>query len=208
MQVLLVVTLAFAGLWFVALRPKAQTGGAPAQPAAQTAPAQPKSAIPGGLGKSVDKARDAKSTGDAGAAERSAQANGAQPKATPAPKPAKPAPPAGARPDAKAAAGPLTPIARALARGRVVVLLFYARGGSDDGLVRGEVAGIARRGGKVHVKAVPVRRLGRYREALQGAQVLQTPSIVILHRGDDPVLLAGYTDRAEIDQITAARLKR
>src|SRR5687768_11327288 len=86
MQVLLIGTLAFAALWFVALRPKADTTS-PAAPAAGTqapAPAK-KSAIPGGLGDSVDKARATKAQGDAGSGQLKPATGGtaAKPAATP-----------------------------------------------------------------------------------------------------------------------------
>lgn len=212
MRVLLIGTLAFAAIWFVALRPKAgaERGGSPAAPA-QPTPA-PKSALPGGLGNSVDTARTARSQGDEAAAAPPAKVDAAAdpapaPAAKPAPDPSPAAKPATRPVRAGAGSGPLATVARHLARGRVVVLLFHSSG-SDDRLVRGQVAGVSRRGGRVYVKSVPVRRLSRYREALQGAQVLQTPSVVMLRRGHDPVLLAGYTDRAEVDQIAAALLRR
>jgi hypothetical protein len=69
LQVVLVLALAFGGLWFVALRPKTDSGGAP--PPAATQPAKPaphKSSLPGGLGRAVDKAKTTKQQGDAQAA--------------------------------------------------------------------------------------------------------------------------------------------
>jgi hypothetical protein len=101
LQVVLLLTVAFAGLWFVALRPKTDTGGgappAPAPaPAAKTQPAQPaqhKSSLPGGLGRAVDKANATKQQGDGQAATTdragSAPETGApaQPAPTPAPAP-------------------------------------------------------------------------------------------------------------------------
>lgn len=211
MQALLVTTLAFAALWFVALRPKPpESSGAPAPaPASTTAAPAPKSAIPGGLGSSVDRARDARATGDAAAAARSGEPAAAKPAPAAAkPAAAKPAP-AAARPEpASRPSGAPAGVRRALSRGHVVVLLFHSPGSSDDRLVRDEVAGVARRGGRVYVKSVRVSRLARYREVLRGVQVLQTPSVVMLRRGRDPVLLAGYTDRAEIDQISAALLRK
>jgi hypothetical protein len=215
MQALLVATVAFALLWFVALRPKADAGGEPAAAAppapAQTTPAKPRSAIPGGLGKSVDKARETKSTGDVAAAVQDGKPvaavtptppAGAATTAKPAPAVAKP------KPKPVAAKGAPAGLRRALARGHVAVLLFYSSASSDDRAVRDEVAGVSRRGGKVYVKAVRVSKLSRYREVLTGVQVLQTPSVVILRKGKDPVLLAGYTDRKEIDQISAALLRK
>jgi hypothetical protein len=221
MQGLLLATVAFAALWFVALRPKAPASEPPAsaKPAktSTTPTGQPKSSIPGGLGRAVDKAHDTKARGDAAAA---AQSNETAPAAKPAPasaaKPvsvaaatpaaAKPAP--AARPHPARATGVPAGVRHALDRGHVVVLLFYSTGSSDDQLVRGEVSGVSRRGGKVLVKSVPVRKLSRYQDVLRGVQVLQTPTVVVLRQGQDPVLLAGYTDRAEIDKVSAALLRR
>ncbi|HVE67601.1 MAG TPA: hypothetical protein VNB64_03370 [Solirubrobacteraceae bacterium] len=211
MQALLLATVAFAALWFVALRPKPpESSGAPAAPAATTAPAPaPQSAIPGGPGSAVDQAREARSKGDAAAAARSGEPvaqTPPQPVATPAraPAAAQPKP----KPKPARATGAPAGVKRALARGKVVVLLFYSPAASDDRLVRDEVAGVSRRRGRVYVKSVRVSRLSRYREVLAGVQVLQTPSVVMLRRGRDPVLLAGYTDGAEMDQISAALLRK
>jgi len=214
MQVLLIAVLAFAALWYTALRPKPPAASEPAKPAAaQPAPATPaKSAIPGAPGKAVDGARAAKADGDAAATTRSAQAAGAADRPAPvqvaAAKPAKAAAPA-TRPVRVPArsAGPTAQIARSLARGNVVVLLFYSAG-SDDRVVRSQVAGVASRRGRVRTWPVPVRRLSRYRDVLQGVQVLQTPSIVMLRRASRPILLTGYTDRAEIDKVAASLLRR
>ena len=81
-QIVLVLVVGFAGLWFFALRPKADDGGgAPAPaPAAQTPPAKSdaappkKSPIPGGLGRAVDKANSTKAQEDAAAAKADAPA--------------------------------------------------------------------------------------------------------------------------------------
>jgi hypothetical protein len=229
MQFLLIGVLAFAAVWYVALRPKAGTSGEPATPPAAQPVAAPKSAIPGGLGNSVDKARAAKTQGGATAAGRSAQANAADPTvaaAKPAPAKAAPVKPSVTRAQPKpnpkpkpatrthrarpepAGASP-GKVRRALARGHTVVLLFYTASGSDDRAVRSELSGVGRRGGRVNVWGVSVRGLSRFRNVLAGVQVLQTPSVLVLSpRGRDPVLLAGYTDRTEIDQVAAAALRR
>jgi hypothetical protein len=90
LQIGLILVLGFAGLWFVALRPKAGTGDsapaptpAPAQqtPASSDGAAVPKkSPIPGGLGRAVDKATATKAQGDTAASTQDAQ--GAQADAT------------------------------------------------------------------------------------------------------------------------------
>ena len=78
--VLLVAVLLFGAVYMLALRPKADSGGSstPAKPAPQatTSPAKgPGSSIPGGLGKSVTKARGAAGQSDA-ANQRLQQATG------------------------------------------------------------------------------------------------------------------------------------
>ncbi|MGI8513171.1 MAG: hypothetical protein ACR2NH_11165, partial [Solirubrobacteraceae bacterium] len=85
-QILLVLTFAFAALWFTALRPKAAEVSPPAAPTAQATGA-PKSAIPGGLGTAVDRARAGRAQADASAARRPGDA-GAATTSTPAPSPA------------------------------------------------------------------------------------------------------------------------
>src|SRR2546423_11599809 len=69
LQVVLILAVGFAGLWFFALRPKTATGSSAPPPATQPArPAPHKSSLPGGLGRAVDKANAAKRQGDAEAA--------------------------------------------------------------------------------------------------------------------------------------------
>jgi hypothetical protein len=88
------------------------------------------------------------------------------------------------------------------------VLLFYSQRASDDRAVRGELAGVSRRNGKVKVYAVSVRGLPRFKNVLGGAQVLQTPTVVVFSPKGEPVLFPGYTDRAEIDQAAAVALRK
>ncbi|MDX6649430.1 MAG: hypothetical protein QOJ97_1381 [Solirubrobacteraceae bacterium] len=224
-QFLLIGVLAFAALWFVALRPKTDSGGAAAPPPAAAAPAPAKSSLPGGLGTAVDKARTTQAQGNAAAAAQSGTTTstlGAAP--APAPAAAKPAttaakPRAAARPAKPRAATPVrrraegpgpTPakVRRGLAQRHAVVLLFYSAASSDDRAVRSELAGVSRRGGRVDTWAIPVSALSRFANVLQGVQVFQTPSVVVLSSTRKPMLLAGYTDRAEIDQVANAALRR
>nr|MDQ4041949.1 hypothetical protein [Actinomycetota bacterium] len=100
-------------------------------------------------------------------------------------------------------------VRQALLRRHAVVLLFYSDAGADDRAVHSEVAAVSRRGGRVNAWSVPVSGLSRFKNVLAGVQILQTPAVLILSpRGRPPVLLNGYTDVAEIDQITAAALRK
>jgi hypothetical protein len=255
LQIVLVVVLGFAGLWFMALRPKpgGRGGSAPAPAPAVQAPAPKKSAIPGGLGSAVDKARAAKLQGDAAAAARPGQVDAkadpqaqntpATPVQAPPAKPpvsaAKPSSPqvatgsvalvsagsaafglvrtglddtAGAKGLSSAAGegrpGFATPgkIRAALAQRHVVVLLFFSADSADDRAVRNDLGAVNRRGGRVDVWAVSVRGLPRFKNVMQGVQVLQSPTVVVLSRSN-PYVFPGFTDHAEIDQAAAVALR-
>jgi hypothetical protein len=255
MQIVLVLVLGFAGVWFVALRPKADDGGGGA-PAPAPAAQPTKSPIPGGLGRAVDKANATKAQGDAAAAKADAPAQNTTaapvqaPPAKPAVAAAKPAPKVaasgaglvragtvaiglvntgvdkaiGAKSDiaavkrspahrpAKVARGArpgfATPakIRAALAKRHAVVLLFFSARSSDDRVVRRELAAVDSRGGRVQVWGVSVRGLSRFKNVLQGVQVLQSPTVVVLSR-HKPYVFPGYTDHAEIDQAAAVALR-
>jgi len=221
-QVGLVLVLAFAALWFVALRKHSATPAPTPTHAANSAPSPHKSAIPGGLGRAVDKANAAKAQGDAAAATASRQGAapgtqtgaGAQPAITPA-KPS--AARAGAAPRPKLPAAPravphalpsVTPamVRNALRRGDAVALLFYSPLSSDDLAVRAELPQVDRRGGRVAVYGVGLNGLARFKNVLRGIQIVQSPTVVVMARGAKPRLLEGYTDHAEIDQATLLAL--
>jgi hypothetical protein len=121
---------------------------------------------------------------------------------------AAPAPAAPAARRARAGFGTPAKVRRALARGNAVVLLFYSARSADDRAVRGELAAVDRRGGRVSAWAVSIRGLSRFKNVLKDVQVLQSPTALVLHRTRAPVLFAGYTDHAEIDQAAAVALAR
>jgi hypothetical protein len=212
LQVVLILTVGFAGLWFVALRPKGNQVAAPA-PAPKPAAAAPKhSSLPGGLGRAVDKANAAKAQGDAAAAAADgkpapAPAPAVHAAVKPAPAPVKPVAPAAAAHRTAAIHG-ITPgtVRGALSANRVVVLLFYNPLSSDDRAVRDELASVDRRGGHVAVWSVGISGLGRFKNVLRGIDVVQSPSVVVLSRKAQPRVLQGYTDHAEIDQATLVDL--
>jgi hypothetical protein len=225
LQVVLILTLAFAGLWFVALRPKGDAAtSTPPTPAPKTAAPAAKSPIPGGLGSAVDKAKATKAQGAAAAAAADGRAAPAL-KTVPAPAAVKPAPivkpaaqavkpaaPAPARvvhAPRKTVTG-VTPatVRHALSSGRVVALLFYSPVSSDDRAVRDELARVDRRSGHVVTLSVSVNGLARFRNVLHGVNVVQSPTVVVLGRKAPPRVLEGYTDHAEIDQATLVALLR
>jgi hypothetical protein len=220
LQILLVAVLLFGAVYMLALRPKSDgASSAPAKPAKQatTSPAHgPGSSIPGGLGKAVTKARGAAGQSDA-ANQRLQQATGGGSTSTsaarPAPAPAKAASPAArsARPAKPPAATPKatsasTAVAAALAKGKVVVLLFWNQQASDDRSVREELAHVSSHGGRALIVAAPVRQVSLFSDSIRGVQVLQSPTIIVIDRRHRARTLVGYTDRAEIGQAVDVAL--
>jgi len=304
-QVALVATLAFAVLWFLALRPKEEEIPPAPKPPAQPQGQSGNSALPGGLGNAVDKARAGQAQANQSAQQRSQQgagseepggqppaqqsppqaqptpsrptpsprapsrsrtptpgpvgravgANPASPNylagvqfgqafsrqlfsagpavssptlaltmlamtlgqagrnaapqpaaaATPAPRTAVPATPAGSGRRLRASVTPAQ-VNSALGAGKVVVLLFYNRSSSDDRAVRAELAGLARRRGRVLVGEAPLREVSRFPSVTQGVQILQSPTVVVIDRRRQAELLVGYTDRFELDQLVVSAL--
>lgn len=231
MQILLVVTVAFAAVWFVALRPKADDSSAAPEPAASAA-AEPKSSLPGSLGDGVDKAKDASKQSDAANAQReaaeqratgeasgSATATSGATQGSPASSSSGSAPPDTADAPAKArtvartrpaAAATATPgrVAAAVADGKVAVVLFWDRRGAVDKQVRSELGPAGARGGRVFVVAAPISQVSRFDVVTRGIQVLQAPTVVVISPKRQARVLSGYIDGAEIRQAVADALAR
>lgn len=118
LQVVLAAAVVFAALWFVALRPKPNSGSSSPTPAAPAArrpppatPRQPGSSLPGGLDRSVAKADQAKRQ-----ANQSAQASEKAAGNATAPTAVTPSAPSGAR----TASATGRPAARATSAGRLL----------------------------------------------------------------------------------------
>ena len=212
-RILLVVFLLFAVVWFVVLRPKPGD----AEPAVTTAPAV--STAPGvaGLTAAEAKAKQAVDAANAAAARKEAAANAvggssttAKPSAkgvtpaTPAAPAAKPATPAkpGLADDA-APGDPSKPLLASVDAGKVVVLLFWNKKAADDRATRQGLRKLDLHHGKVVASAVPVADVGRYEAITRGAQVLESPTVLIIGAGGKARAITGYTQAKEIDQAVS-----
>jgi hypothetical protein len=209
-RILLVVILLFAVLWFVVLRPKAGD----AEPAVTTAPAV--STAPGvaGLTAAEVKAKKAVAAANAAAARSEAAANAAggssttaKPSAkgvtpatpaTPAAKPAKPGLAADAAPG-----DPSGPLLASVDAGKVVVVLFWNKNASDDRATRQGLRKVDLHHGKVVASAVPLADVGRYEAITRGAQVLESPTVLVIGAGGKARAITGYTQAKEIDQAVS-----
>jgi len=201
-RILLVCAVAFMAAWMTVLKPKPVTAEPDASASAQTATAQ------SAAGKFVQRAQAAKTTAEAAAAKAAGEDTAAgtttgaasaakTPASQAAAKPAKPAKPAGlpAR------------VRTALAADKVVVLLFWSPRAADDRAVHAELARVDRHAGKVVVDASPVARIARFQRITRGADVAQSPTVVVVGRDRKVETLVGYVDHVSIDQLVTDALR-
>lgn len=196
-QIALAAVLAFAVVWFVALKPRSGGGSGSAPPTPAVAKAVPGPNAPGeaGLHRAIDKAH--------GAAGASASAAPAAPARGAAAVPAPVRPRADARPLAGLLPGPRRVPDRvrwALARHEVVALLFYNRHGSDDRAVRAAFTHLRHHRRGVLIATAPISQLSRFGVVTHVVSVFASPTVVVFDRTGQPTTLVGFADRTEIEQ--------
>jgi hypothetical protein len=220
-RILLVCAVAFMAAWMLFLRPSSDAG-APATDVPATA-ATPRPVEAGGdkagslAGKAVEKANEATAAQDAraeqlagGAGETTATPETSNAAVTPAPADESAA--QGTEPGkltAKAAAAGGLPlrVLRAIGDHKVVVLLFWSPKSADDKAVRKALSNIDRHHGKVLAHATNLKKIARYGQITRGANVEQSPTIVVVDRKMKVDTLVGYVDRVTIDQAVTDALR-
>jgi len=217
-RILLVCAVAFMAAWMLFLRPSTDAGTPAAEapvPAATDRPVEAGGAQADSLaGKAVEAANDATAATDARveriengtetAADASAAANAATATA-PGSGQGAAAKPAEAR-DA-ATAGLPNRVAKALDRHKVTAILFWSPKSADDKAVRKALTGIDRHDGKVVAHATNIKKIARYQQITRGANVEQSPTVVVIDRNRTVKTLVGYVDRTTIDQAVADALR-
>ena len=217
-RILLVCVLAFLAAWMLFLRPK-DDAGTPAAATPSTQSTQPVEA--GGdkaataPGKAVEQANDTVAAQDA-RAEELAGGTGetAAAPSTTAVAPGNAGEPAVAGADpvkltkkAAAAGGLPVRVLRALGQRKVVVLLFWSPKAAEDKAVRKALAGVDRHDGKVMAHAAHLKRIAAYGQITRGADVSQSPTVVVVDRNRKVDTLVGYVDRPSIDQAVTDALR-
>ena len=192
-RILLVCAVAFMGAWMLFLRPK-DDAVPPVEPAPNT---QTDAPAVSGPGKAVEAAQDA---ADAASGESAAAATGT--KAPEAGNAAK-----GGTIPASDLKGLPTSVRRAIRQNDVLVLLFWNRKSADDRAVRSALRDVDRWDGRVHVEATPIRRISRYGRITRGADVEQSPTIVVVDPELHAETLVGYADTPTIDQMVVDALR-
>ena len=108
---------------------------------------------------------------------------------------------------AAAAGGLPLRVLHALADHKVVVLLFWSPKAAEDKAVRKALGGIDRHKNKVLAHAAHVKRIAAYGQITRGADVEQSPTVVIIDRNRKVETLVGYVDRVTIDQAVTDALR-
>jgi cytoskeletal protein RodZ len=221
-QIALIAAVAIVLVWFFVLRPKSNPSTSPSSPAPAATPAPAQSKPQTSVGRAVQHARGSAAASDASTRRReaaaaqatsdapaqhatkpgTAAAAPAQPAARPAPAQAAP-PPTAPTPDARRP----TPDAPASDAPRVLVLLFWNRGATDDRAVRATLSHVNRHHGQVAIAAAPIQDVGRYRAITASVHVLESPTVIVLDtRTRQARTITGYTDVGELDQAVAESL--
>jgi hypothetical protein len=195
-RVLLVAVVVVGGVWFAVLRPKSDSTSK-----SSTAPGVT------GLANDVNKAKDAANASNAANAAAGADATSTTP----------PAGGTAAQPGAKSTAAPKSDLAgdaiagdpskgvlSAVDKGKVAVVLFWNKKASDDRATRRALRDVDTHHGKVVTRAVPIGDVGKYEAITRGAQVLESPTVLVIGAGGKARAITGYTQAAEIDELVGA----
>jgi hypothetical protein len=199
-RVALVALVVVGGLWFAVLRPKPES-------------ASKSSNAPGvtGLANDVNKAKDAVNASNASSAKTQDAANAvgsdtpaasgaaAQPGAT-----SKPAAPKSDLAADAVAGDPSKNVLAAVDEGKVAVVLFWNKNAADDRATRRALRNVDTYHGKVVTRAVPIGDVGKYEAITRGAQVLESPTVLVIGAGGKARAITGYTQTAEIDELVGA----
>jgi len=206
-RILLVGCVLFLAAWMTVLKPKgAET---PAQPTAAT----PRVAAGGeqagtAFGKAVESANNASKAQTAANARHGdeSQSTAAVTPTTAAAKKGANTPAAG-NGEVTEAGLPL-PVAKAVAEHKILVLLFWNPKAADDRMVRRELRSVGSRHRKeVVVHIADVKNISRYAPVTRGANVEQSPSVVVVGRDRQATVLEGFTDRETIRQAVYDALR-
>jgi hypothetical protein len=208
-RIVLVAAVAFMAAYMLFLRPKEEAIPAPPAPAPNTQTSEPAVSQPGKIAEAAQGAVDASNAqlqaqqgvdgvdaGEAGAATATGTAaTGSE------------APAAAAAAPAVDVKGVPAPVAKAIEKDKVLVLLFWNGKSADDRAVRSALRGVDDWNGRVVTHVAPIKTISRYGRIARGAEVEQSPTVVVV----DPELraetLVGFADTATIEQMVVDALR-
>jgi hypothetical protein len=204
-RVAIVALVVVGGLWFAVLRPKSdstsQSSAAPGVTGLANDVAKAKGAVDASNKSAAGTESAANAVGGEGttstpAASGTATQPGASTKSSP---PAKP----GLADDA-VAGDPSKAVLTAIDEGKVAVVLFWNKKASDDRATRRALRDVDLHHGKVIARAIPIGDVGKYEAITRGAQVLESPTVLVIGAGGKARAITGYTQAKEIDELIGA----
>jgi hypothetical protein len=104
-------------------------------------------------------------------------------------------------------AGLPAPVARAVRRHKVEALLFWNGRSADDDAVRAAFRKVETFHGAVATHVAPIKTIARYGKITRGADVQQSPTVVVVDRKLRATTLVGYVDADTINQAVVDALR-
>jgi hypothetical protein len=188
-RIFLAIAVIFMAAWMTVLKPKDPEVGT--EPAGNVASGEPAVSAPGKVAEAVkDAIAPSATTTDTATGTQS----GTTTPGTPAAK-------------ADTVSGVPKPIARAIAKDKVVAILFHNGTSADDRAVRAAFKKADRWSGRVHFASAPIDRVSRYSPITRGVDVNQSPTVIVIDRDLDATPLVGYVDTRSIDQAVVDALR-
>jgi hypothetical protein len=202
-RILLLCAVAFLGAWMLFLRPKNDTAAEPPAPAPNVQTGEPAVSQPGKVAEAAQDAVNAangqlaaqESVDGVDAGEVAAGAGTGTAKGADA---AKAGAAAAIPADLK---GVPAPVAKAIRRHKVLVLLFWNDKSADDRAVKRALKDVDRWDGRVYVQAAPIKSISKYGRITRGADVEQSPTVVVVDSQLRADTVVGYVDATTIDQM-------
>jgi hypothetical protein len=99
------------------------------------------------------------------------------------------------------------PVAKAVGDQKVLVLLFWNGKSADDLAVRKAMRKVDHWNGRVHTDVARISQISRYNRITRGADVEQSPTVVVVDRELHARKLVGYVDTASIDQAVVDAMR-
>jgi hypothetical protein len=209
LRIALVAAIAFLAVWMVALRPSDEAAE-PAAPVPNVQSGAPAESAPGEVAQQAQTAANATEASSAPVAGEAPEAAATAGSTAAAAGSTQATPVSGGDPEAAKDSGLPTPILRAIADEKVLVLLFWNPRGGDDRAQRTAIRNLPRHGGKVYTHVANVKDVSRYASITRGVNLSQSPTTVVVDPKLGATPLVGFSARYEVDQIVsdALRVKR
>jgi hypothetical protein len=104
-------------------------------------------------------------------------------------------------------AGLPKPVAKAIRKHQVLVLLFWNGKSADDKAVHAALKKVDRWNGRVSVQTASIKKISKYGRIARGVDVEQSPTVVVADTELRADTLVGYVDAPTIDQAVVDALR-